>query len=33
MAKHVKRRSQKVGLPPGTLVYTGDRPAKEVKSP
>ncbi len=25
MAKHVKRRSQKAGLPPGSLVYTGDR--------
>ncbi len=31
MARHVKRRSQKVGLPPGTLVYTGDRPGKEVE--
>lgn len=31
MAKHTKKRSQKVGLPPGTLVYTGDRPAKEIE--
>jgi magnesium transporter len=31
MAKRVKKRSQKVGLPPGTLVYTGDRPAKDVE--
>jgi magnesium transporter len=31
MTKHVKKRSQKVGLPPGTLVYTGDRPAKDVE--
>ncbi len=31
MTKHVKKRSQKVGLPPGTLVYTGDRPGKDVE--
>jgi magnesium transporter len=31
MARRVKKRSQKVGLPPGTLVYTGDRPTKEVE--
>jgi magnesium transporter len=31
MAKQVKRRSQKVGLPPGTLIYTGGRPGKDVE--
>ncbi len=31
MAKFMKKRSQKAGLPPGTLVYTGDRPAKDVE--
>ncbi len=30
MGRLVKKRSQKAGLPPGTLVYTGDRFAKEV---
>ena len=25
MPKHVKRRSQKAGLPPGSLIYTGDK--------
>ena len=25
MPKHLKRRSQKAGLPPGSLIYTGDR--------
>ncbi|MDQ1318166.1 MAG: magnesium transporter [Candidatus Poribacteria bacterium] len=31
MSRATKRRSKKVGLPPGTLVYTGDREAESVK--
>ncbi|MGQ9689536.1 MAG: magnesium/cobalt transporter CorA [Desulfobaccales bacterium] len=31
MAKLVKKRSQKTGLPPGTLLYTGERPGKDVE--
>jgi magnesium transporter len=28
MARHIKKRTQKAGLPPGTLIYTGDRTDK-----
>jgi magnesium transporter len=31
MARLVQKRSETIGLPPGTLVYIGDRPAKEIK--
>ncbi len=30
MATHVKKRSETIGMPPGTLVYVGDKPQKEV---
>jgi magnesium transporter len=28
MARHIKKRTQKAGLPPGTLIYTGDKTDK-----
>jgi len=31
MSRATKRRSKKVGLPPGSLVYTGDRKVESVK--
>ena len=31
MTRHVKKRTKKAGLPPGTLLYTGDTVAREVK--
>jgi magnesium transporter len=31
MSRATKRRTKKVGLPPGSLVYTGDREAESVK--
>lgn len=31
MARMIKKRSQKAGLPPGTLVYTGDRGGAKTK--
>ncbi len=31
MATHVKKRSETIGLPPGSLVYIGDEPHREVK--
>jgi magnesium transporter len=30
MTTHVKKRSETIGLPPGSLVYVGDKPQKEV---
>jgi len=30
MAKHVKKRSETIGMPPGSLVYVGDKPQKEM---
>jgi magnesium transporter len=30
MATHVKKRSETLGMPPGSLVYVGDKPQKEV---
>jgi magnesium transporter len=30
MATHVKKRSETIGMPPGSLVYIGDKPQKEV---
>jgi magnesium transporter len=31
MATHVKKRSETIGLPPGSLVYIGDKLQKEVE--
>lgn len=31
MAKQIKKRSKKAGLPPGTLVHIGDKRAEEIK--
>jgi magnesium transporter len=30
MVTHVKKRSETIGMPPGSLVYVGDKPQKEV---
>jgi magnesium transporter len=30
MASHVKKRSETIGMPPGSLVYVGDNPQKEM---
>lgn len=31
MPKHLKRRSQKAGLPPGSLIYTGDQMSEKTQ--